>query len=105
MDAAEAKHEATALFDNNSLRARQAVLPSNVSSQLDTTNLPMVQLKEHEFVDSILCRRSRHASIQVLHATDGNATKLLMTPMRDVTVAGPVRVGRYLIWRPSSWTT
>lgn len=53
-------------------------------------------------MDSVLCRRSQHASIQVLHATDRNATKLLITPMRDATVAGPVlrgahrRVGRYL---------
>jgi uracil phosphoribosyltransferase len=89
-------------IDNDGLRARQAVLPSNASPRLDTTRLPLIQLTEHEFVDSVLCRRSRNAGIRVLHATDRNAAKLLMTPMRDAKVAGPVlreahrRVGWYL---------
>jgi uracil phosphoribosyltransferase/adenylate kinase/phosphoserine phosphatase len=89
-------------IDNDGLRARQALLPSNASPRLDTTKLPLIQLTEHEFVDSVLCRRSRHAGTQVLHATDRNAAKLLMTPMRDAQVAGPVlreahgRVGWYL---------
>lgn len=89
-------------IDNDGLRARQAVLPSNASPRLDTTRLPLIHLTKHEFVDSVLCRRSRHANLQVLHATDRNAAKLLMTPMRDATVAGPVlreahrRVGWYL---------
>ncbi|KAH0544338.1 hypothetical protein FGG08_001479 [Glutinoglossum americanum] len=93
-------------IDNDGLRARQAVLPSNASPRLDTTKLPLIQLTDHEFVDSVLCRRIQHpciqASIQVLHATDRNAAKLLMTPTRDAKVAGPVlreahhRVGWYL---------
>jgi len=89
-------------IDNDGLQARQAVLPSNASPRLDTTRLPLAQLTEHEFVHSVLCRRSQHAGIQVLHATDRNAAKLLMTPMRDAKVAGPVlreahhRVGWYL---------
>jgi uracil phosphoribosyltransferase len=89
-------------IDNDGLQARQALLPSNASPRLDTTRLPLIQLTEHEFVDSVLCRRSQHAGIQVLHATDRNAAKLLMTPMRDAKVAGPVlreahrRVGWYL---------
>jgi uracil phosphoribosyltransferase len=89
-------------IDNGGLRARQVVLPINASPRLDTTKLPLVQLTEHEFVDSVLCRRSRHAGIQVLHATGRNAAKLLMTPMRDAKVAGPAlreshrRVGWYL---------
>ena len=89
-------------IDNDGLRARQAVLPSNASPRLNTIKLPLIQLTEHEFVDSVLCRRSRHAGIQVLHATDRNSTKLLMTPTRDANVAGPAlreahrRVGWYL---------
>jgi len=92
----------TNAIDNDGLRARQAVLPSNASPRLDTIKLPLIQLTEHEFVDSVLCRRSRHAGIQVLHATDRNVTKLLMTPTRDAKVAGPIlreahrRVGWYL---------
>ena len=89
-------------IDNDGLRARQALLPGNASPRLDTTKLPLIQLTEHEFVDSVLCRRSRRAGVQVLHATDRNAAKLLMTPTRDAKVAGPVlreahrRVGWYL---------
>jgi len=87
---------------NGGLRARQALLPSNASPRLDTTKLPLIQLTEHEFINSVLCRRSRHVGIQVVHATDRNVAKLLMTPMRDATFAGPVlrevhrRVGWYL---------
>jgi uracil phosphoribosyltransferase len=89
-------------IDNDGLRARQAVLPSNASPRLDTTRLPLIQLTEHAFVDSVLCRRSKHASIQVVHATDRSAAKLLMTPMRDARIAGQVlreahpRAGWYL---------
>lgn len=89
-------------IDNNGLRARQAVLPHHASPRLDTTRLPLVQLIGQEFVDSILCRRSQHASVQVLHATEKSAAKLLMTPMRDANVAGPSlrgahqKAGRYL---------
>ena len=89
-------------IDNNGLQAHQALLPSNAPSRLNPSKLPLIQLKEQEFRDSVLCRRSRHAGIKVLHATNRNATKLLMTPMRDAAIAGPIlreahrRVGRYL---------
>jgi uracil phosphoribosyltransferase/adenylate kinase/phosphoserine phosphatase len=89
-------------IDNGGLQARQALLPSTVSPRLDTTKLPLAQLTEHGFIDSVFRRRSRHATIQVTHATDRNAAKLLMTPMRDAKVAGPAlrkahrRVGWYL---------
>jgi uracil phosphoribosyltransferase/phosphoserine phosphatase/adenylate kinase len=88
-------------IDNESLLAQQALLPSNASPRLDTTKLPLIHLTDPEFIDSIIRRRSQHP-LQVLHATDRNAAKLLMTPMRDATVAGPVlreahrRVGWYL---------
>jgi len=88
-------------IDNDGLLARQVLLPSNASPRLDTAKLPKIQLTDPEHVDSIIRRRSRHR-LQVLHATDRNAVKLLMTPMRDATVAGPVlreahrRVGWYL---------
>ncbi|KAH8685468.1 uracil phosphoribosyltransferase-domain-containing protein [Tricladium varicosporioides] len=84
------------------LRARQTVLPSNASLRLDTTELPLIQLTDYGFIDSLICNRSRYTSIQVLHAADNNVAKLLMTPMRDAKVAGPAlreahrRVGWYL---------
>jgi uracil phosphoribosyltransferase/phosphoserine phosphatase len=89
-------------IDNEGLGARQVLLPSNASPRLDTAKLPLVRLTEPGFIDSVLCRRSRRAVPQVLHATDRNAAKLLMTPTRDARVAGPVlreahrRVGWYL---------
>jgi uracil phosphoribosyltransferase/adenylate kinase/phosphoserine phosphatase len=92
----------TNAINNDGLGARQALLPSNVSPRLDSTRLPLIRLTEPGFVDSVLCRRSRNASLQVRHATDRNAAKLLMTPMRDAKLSGPVlreahrRVGWYL---------
>ena len=89
-------------INNNGLRARQAVLPYTASPRLDTTKLPLIQLTAHEFVDSVLGGRNQHAGVQVLHATERNTAKLLMTPMRDAMVAGPAlreahrRVGWYL---------
>lgn len=89
-------------IDTDGLRVRQVVLPSNASPRLDLMKLPLVQFTKHEFVDSVLCRRSQHVTIQVLHSTDKNAAKLLMTPMRDANIAGPAlreahrRVGQYL---------
>lgn len=84
------------------LRARQILLPSHASPRLDTITLPLIQLNAPEFLNSILCRRPQRAGQQVLHATEKNAAKLLMTPMRDAKLAGPVlreahrRVGWYL---------
>lgn len=87
-------------IDNGGLRARQILLPSHASPRLDTNRLPLIT--ELDLKDSILCQRSKHAGLQVLHATEKNAAKLLMTPMRDAKLNGPVlreahrRVGWYL---------
>ena len=92
----------TNAIDNDGLKARQAVLPANASSRLDTSKLPLVQLTDQDFIDSVLCRRNPRFSLQILDATDKTAAKLLMTPTRDATVAGPAlrkahrRVGWYL---------
>lgn len=89
-------------FYNDGLRARQTLLPSHASPRMDTIRIPLIQLTAPNFLNSILCRRSQHAGLQFLHATEKNAAKLLMTPMRDAKLAGPVlreahrRVGWYL---------
>jgi uracil phosphoribosyltransferase/adenylate kinase/phosphoserine phosphatase len=89
-------------LNNDGLRAQQALLPSSASPWLDTTKLPLIQLTDPAFLDSVLCRRSRQVGIQVHHANDRNAAKMLMTPMRDANTAGPAlrethrRVGQYL---------
>ncbi|KAG9311066.1 uracil phosphoribosyltransferase-domain-containing protein [Chiua virens] len=75
-------------IDNGGLRARQVLLPSNVLPRLDTTRLPLVDITDPEFIESVF-RRPRCPSPQVLHATSKSAAKLLMTPTRDATIAGP----------------
>lgn len=88
------------LYDG--FRAHQTLLPRGSTPRLDSNKLPIFQLTDPEFLKSIVCRRSRHGGLQVLHATNKNAAKLLMTPMRDAKLAGPVlreahrRVGWYL---------
>lgn len=71
------------------LRARQVVLPSNASPRLNTARLPLVQFSDTKFINSILRHHNRQTGLQVYHATDERVMKLLMTPMRDATVAGP----------------
>ena len=88
-------------IDNNGLRVSQVLLPPHASPRLDTTKLPHVRFTDKEFLESII-RRRKPTSLRIIHATDRSATKLLMTPMRDATVAGPAlrkahgEVGSYL---------
>jgi len=84
------------------LRARQVVFPTEALPRFDTNILPLVCLTDEEFISSIICHKSRPAGIEIQHATHRNASKLLMTPMRDAHVVGPAlreshrRVGQYL---------
>lgn len=88
-------------IDAESLQARQVVLPSTASPRLDT-KLPLTDLTENEFMNSVLSRRDRSTGLRALFASDKNAAKLLATSMRDAAVAGPSlreahrRVGWYL---------
>ena len=50
-------------INNGGLQACEVVLSSNASPRLDTMRLPLIDLTEHKFVDSILCRRSQHANL------------------------------------------
>lgn len=87
-------------IDEHGLRAYQVLIPSNTSPRLDTDRLPVVRLTDPEFLDAVVCQRD--TSARVVHATGRPAAKLLMTPTRDATVAGPAlraahsRVGWYL---------
>lgn len=89
-------------IDKNGLRAEQALLPSTASSRLDTTELPLVDLADKEFVDSIFRQSVQRPGPRVLLATHKSAAKLLATAARDARVAGPAlrkahgRIGRYL---------
>ncbi|EAQ87080.1 hypothetical protein CHGG_08333 [Chaetomium globosum CBS 148.51] len=87
-------------IDERGLRASQVLLPKDAPPRLDATRLPSVQLADGEFREALV--RKRGAKDRLRHATDQNATKLLMTPTRDARVFGPDlrkahrRVGWYL---------
>ncbi|KAK3298098.1 uracil phosphoribosyltransferase-domain-containing protein [Chaetomium fimeti] len=87
-------------IDERGLRASQVLLPRDAPPRLDTTRLPQVRLTDGELLEALV--RHRGAKDRIRHATDQKATKLLMTPTRDVRVSGPGlrrvhrRVGWYL---------
>ncbi|KAI9746656.1 MAG: hypothetical protein M1818_000370 [Claussenomyces sp. TS43310] len=90
------------LIRDGSLRARQVVLPSDSLPRLNTNALPLVQLTDQYFVESILRHRHRQGDVHIHHATNRNGTKLLMTSMRNAKIGGPALrqshrvVGQYL---------
>ncbi|KAF5723841.1 PRTase [Fusarium mundagurra] len=83
------------------LRSRQVLLPSTSSPRLDTNTLPVVNI-DVDFFNSITNRRPDRQPLKLFDATDKAAAKLLMSPMRDAAVFGPMlrqahaNVGRYL---------
>ncbi|TVY36103.1 hypothetical protein LOCC1_G007561 [Lachnellula occidentalis] len=89
-------------IDTEDLDARQVVLPSTASPRLDVGKLPLVNLTEQSFLDSILRRRAPRATIRTFAATNKGAEKLLATQSRDATFTGPAlrevhqRIGQYL---------
>ena len=97
MDAALAK-----AIEEEGLSAQQILLPSSVAPRLDTDRLPITQLSEPAFTGSLLRRRSEHAHLDVILATEKPAAQLLATEMRDAAVGGPAlrevhrRIGSYL---------
>ena len=78
-------------IDNGGLQARQVLLPRNVSPRLDTNKLPLVDMSSRGFAESFVFDLPGNCGpgLRILHATDKKAAKLLMTPMRDATIAGP----------------
>jgi len=94
--------ELTEAIDKKGLKAKQALLPNTASPRLDTTKLPLVDLTDKEYVDSIFRQSVQRSGPRVLLATYKSAAKLLATAARDARVAGPAlrkahgRIGRYL---------
>jgi uracil phosphoribosyltransferase/adenylate kinase/phosphoserine phosphatase len=88
--------------ESGGLQAHQAVLSSTASPRLDIRTLPLIQLDAPEFIGSVLHQQARYVEIQPIHATDRQSAKLLMTPMRDARISGPIlraahyQVGWYL---------
>ncbi|KAL4952141.1 uracil phosphoribosyltransferase-domain-containing protein [Aspergillus filifer] len=74
---------------DDGLQARQTLLPNDSTTpRLDVSRLPLVDLTERFFVDSIILSDKATRGLQLLHATDKEATKLLATPMRDGKIRG-----------------
>ena len=91
--------ELRTVIDNGALAATQMLLPDTVESRLDTTKLPIFHMDLT--VQMLLDGKPLFMSIG--HDTDSPAAKLLMTPMRDASLAGPPlreahrAFGKYLV--------
>lgn len=93
-------------IDQHGLRAVQVLLPSNeaMKPRLDITKLPVVRFKGVDLFDLRIRQPigTNSNGPSFMHATDRAAAKLLMTPTRDASSAGPTlreahrQVGRYL---------
>ncbi|KAF3894535.1 hypothetical protein GTR04_1480 [Trichophyton interdigitale] len=82
------------------VRLKQVVLPPTTPMRLDSKRLPSLDITGADFMDFVPFPSP--PSIQLIHATEKNAAKLLMTQMRNANVAGPhlcrahMSVGKYL---------
>ena len=91
------ERELTKLLDNPEFLPRQVVLSEDRKPFLDNTKIPIVSLRDPEFIDQLLS-----ACLHVHHATWKNGAKLLAAPTRDRSVFGPrlntahKGIGRYL---------
>ncbi|KAK8038426.1 hypothetical protein PG994_015193 [Apiospora phragmitis] len=59
---------------------------SHASPRLGVAKLPLLQLHDPEFLQAVFDRRIRATGVRMLHATDKNAAKLLMTAIRDARI-------------------
>ncbi|KAJ3544886.1 hypothetical protein NM208_g2791 [Fusarium decemcellulare] len=71
-------------IEDEDLQVRQVLLPNETPLRLDKDRLPVTRLDE-QLVASIMQRRF----IEITHATEKPAARLLSTPTRDTSVAGP----------------
>jgi phosphoserine phosphatase/uracil phosphoribosyltransferase/adenylate kinase len=86
------KHDRSSTMDdalsnavrNENFRPRQVLLPEQSLPRLDENRLPLVRLDDERFLDSIFLGLTK-----ILHATGKDASKLLSSPTRDATIAGP----------------
>lgn len=85
-------------IENEGFHARQVLLSCNASPRLEITKLPLVDITDKWFINSITFRPTYY----FLSSSDPNAAKLLMTPMRNSAIAGPAlreahrRIGWFL---------
>ncbi|BCR91870.1 uncharacterized protein ACHE_70713A [Aspergillus chevalieri] len=100
------EHNLLTAMVNDGLQARQALLPNDLSPpRLDIVRLPVVNLTEKSFQDSIFQPYKSSGGLRLYHGTDSNAAKLLSTLMRDDNIRGPPqqkahsKAGSYLATR------
>ncbi|EXJ55215.1 hypothetical protein A1O7_08141 [Cladophialophora yegresii CBS 114405] len=67
------------------------VMASGAPPRLSATTLPVTTLTDPDFMQAILSRRANGTcvSVYILEMTNEKAAKILMTPTRDASVAGP----------------
>ncbi|KAE8412020.1 hypothetical protein BDV36DRAFT_288242 [Aspergillus pseudocaelatus] len=78
-------------IENDGLKAKQCLRPNHVSPRLTTGILPELKLLDPHFVDSLLSGCGEPTKLNVISVDKLNpgAVKILMTPMRDMSVQGP----------------
>ncbi|KAF4592441.1 uracil phosphoribosyltransferase [Ophiocordyceps camponoti-floridani] len=92
--------DALDLAIGHGIRARQMVMP-DATPRLDEKRLPRISLSDQDLVRLMMRRRTKPGP-RLLHSTNTNAARLLMSPTRDAAVSGSElrrahqRVGRYL---------
>ena len=74
------------------LKAEQVVMVEGAEPRLphDLQMLPRLSLTDPGFLNDIFGDRSPPMKMQVFHATNRNAAKLLMTPTRNASISGPI---------------
>ena len=89
-------------INDRGLQARQAILCRGASHRLTPKQLPIIDINEENFIQSIVETHHEPQNLQVIDATEKPITQLLKKAMRDASVAGPAlrkvhrRVGWYL---------
>ncbi|KAB8220562.1 uracil phosphoribosyltransferase-domain-containing protein [Aspergillus novoparasiticus] len=78
-------------IENDGLKAKQCLRPSQVSPRLTTEVLPIIELMDPDFMDSLVAECGEATKMKIISADKLNpeAVKILMTPMRNANVQGP----------------
>ncbi|OAQ99316.1 hypothetical protein LLEC1_05493 [Akanthomyces lecanii] len=87
-------------MDTRGLCSLQVLLPPHATPRLDTRKLPVIAFSDPDFLEAVVRRRktdnyasapmaARTCGWTLVHATNTTAAKLLMSPTRDASVAGP----------------
>ncbi|KAE8322298.1 uracil phosphoribosyltransferase-domain-containing protein [Aspergillus sergii] len=96
---------------NDGLKAKQCLRPSHVSPRLTTEVLPIIELMDPGFMDSLVSECGEATKLKVISADKLNpeAVKILMRPMRNANVQGPrlreAHIEEFAVPRPQGHNT